>query len=348
MDPRRRGLLVVLLAAGSVLVGVLEGQALMIQQTPQDLYQAADQVVQGRVTGVSEGWNQDQSLIVTTVTVLPERTFKGGLSRGPVELAYPGGKVGALGLWVEDQPSIQPGEEALVFLKSVPGQAASLVGQIQGKYTLVDGVLQENGLPLDVFVQMMRGESGLSPASGNGGGSALACSWGPLGWTWPASQIPEVLRANSAGTSDTQGEFGAIRQGALAWNNVQNCSFWFNSGGTNSLTAPVRDGVNEIVWKPNAGSFVAATYIWYSGSNMLETDLVFNDNYLWSATQVCPSNAMDVWDVAAHELGHSVGLIDLYSSGCSDQTMYGYVSYGETKKRDLADQDILGAQTLYP
>jgi hypothetical protein len=220
------------------------------------------------------------------------------------------------------------------------------MGQVQGKYTVENGFLRENWRPVEDFLAECRGELAARPDGGEVG-LDLACTWAGLGWTWPSYKIPVVLYANSAGTGDTQGEFTGLQRGAVQWNNVPNCTFAFSAGGTNTRSAPVYDGTNEIVWKPNAGSYIAATYIWYQGSSMVETDWVFNDNYTWSVASTPPPNTMDVWDIFAHEAGHSVGLADLYSSGCSAQTMYGYASYGETLKRDLADQDIAGAQALY-
>ena len=56
---------------------------------------------------------------------------------------------------------------------------------------------------------------------------------------------------------------------------------------------------------------------------------------------------MDLQNIATHELGHSAGLNDIYSSTCSEVTMYGYSSYGETKKRTLEQPDITGLQKIY-
>jgi hypothetical protein len=56
---------------------------------------------------------------------------------------------------------------------------------------------------------------------------------------------------------------------------------------------------------------------------------------------------MDFENIATHELGHSVGLGDLYTDACSEQTMYGYADNGETKKRTLEAGDIKGVQELY-
>ncbi|MBA7643606.1 hypothetical protein ES703_51337 [subsurface metagenome] len=56
---------------------------------------------------------------------------------------------------------------------------------------------------------------------------------------------------------------------------------------------------------------------------------------------------MDLQNIATHELGHSVGLGDLYDDVASEETMYGLSEYGETKKRTLYLGDIAGIQKLY-
>ena len=56
---------------------------------------------------------------------------------------------------------------------------------------------------------------------------------------------------------------------------------------------------------------------------------------------------MDVQNIATHELGHAVGLGDLYESPCTEVTMYGYSADGETEKQTLEPDDITGLQELY-
>lgn len=79
---------------------------------------------------------------------------------------------------------------------------------------------------------------------------------------------------------------------------------------------------------------------------LVEWDQIYDDvDFDWSATG--ETGKMDFENIATHELGHSVGLGDLYTSECSEQTMYGYASNGETKKRTLEAGDITGIQKLY-
>ena len=56
---------------------------------------------------------------------------------------------------------------------------------------------------------------------------------------------------------------------------------------------------------------------------------------------------MDLQNIATHELGHGVGLADIYDTTCSAVTMYGYSNNGDIQKRTLEVPDIRGLQTLY-
>lgn len=113
------------------------------------------------------------------------------------------------------------------------------------------------------------------------------------------------------------------------------------------------DNKNEVyfadIGSPGA---IAITIVWgyFYGPpgqrELVEWDQVYDDvDYDWSATG--EAGKMDFENIATHELGHSVGLDDLYNTGCSEETMYGYADYGETKKRTLEAGDKTGVKKLY-
>ena len=56
---------------------------------------------------------------------------------------------------------------------------------------------------------------------------------------------------------------------------------------------------------------------------------------------------MDFLSIAIHEMGHTFGMLDLYTAECSMETMYGYGDNGEIHSRTLAVGDIIGLDILY-
>lgn len=97
---------------------------------------------------------------------------------------------------------------------------------------------------------------------------------------------------------------------------------------------------------------IAVTNVWgyfggaLSSRAIVEWDMLFNTNYNWGDASTNP-NLMDLQNIATHELGHSAGLADLYSTACNNETMFGYSTTGEITKRDLNTGDIKGIQSLY-
>ncbi len=113
------------------------------------------------------------------------------------------------------------------------------------------------------------------------------------------------------------------------------------------------DGVNEVyfgdIQTPGA---IAVTVVWgifdgpIEGRMLVEWDQVFDDTHFpWSITG--DPAKMDFENISTHEIGHAMGLIDLYDPVCYQNTMYGYASFGQTWKRTLEKGDINGINLLY-
>lgn len=96
---------------------------------------------------------------------------------------------------------------------------------------------------------------------------------------------------------------------------------------------------------------IAVTIVWgiFGGPTyqrkLVEWDQIYNTIYNWSSTG--EANKMDLDNIITHEKGHSFGMNDLYTSYCSEQTMFGWASLGETKKGSLEIGDITGINKLY-
>ena len=120
------------------------------------------------------------------------------------------------------------------------------------------------------------------------------------------------------------------------------------------------DGRNELSFGdyPQTG-VIAVTVVWgyFTGPpdlrEIFEFDILFDTDYNWgyagetNEDEDYDIEVMDLQNIATHELGHGLGLGDIYTDGCSDVTMFGFSTEGETKKRTLDDPDITGIQELY-
>src|SRR3989338_9896176 len=95
---------------------------------------------------------------------------------------------------------------------------------------------------------------------------------------------------------------------------------------------------------------IAVTSIWLKRTGrirqIVEFDILFNTDYTWGDARIDPTK-MDLQNIAIHEIGHGLGLDDIYLSTCSAVTMFGYSWEGDIAKRDLETPDIAGLRSLY-
>lgn len=112
------------------------------------------------------------------------------------------------------------------------------------------------------------------------------------------------------------------------------------------------DGTNEVVFGDvNSSGAIAVTIVWgVFGGNpssryLAEWDMIFDEvDFNWGIGDL---TKMDFENIATHELGHAVGMADLYTTGCNQETMFGYASEGQIIKQSLNAGDIAGISLLY-
>ncbi len=173
------------------------------------------------------------------------------------------------------------------------------------------------------------------------------------GGKWEKGSYPQPMPSSyyiNPNTADTADEMSAVLAAMSTWNNVAEADFFFRNGGTTTKADRASDGENVISWvNRDTGSIATNYYWWYTSdpSHIIESDIVFNDvNYDWSTDG--SAGTMDVQNIATHELGHSLVLLDLYGSADTHKTLYGYASLGETKKRSLEAEDRAAIAYVYP
>lgn len=155
---------------------------------------------------------------------------------------------------------------------------------------------------------------------------------------------------NTSGTSPVlpNEAINALRLAMDEWTNVPTSSFEFFYYGT-TANSYGRNNMNTVSFRNmGSSSTLAVNGFWFyvDTGEMVESDIEFNTYHSYGVNG--NAGVFDIQNIAAHEFGHSLSLKDLYSSADSEKTMYGYASSGETKKRNLHQDDIDGISFLYP
>jgi hypothetical protein len=179
----------------------------------------------------------------------------------------------------------------------------------------------------------------------------------PFGYTgrWPSGACTYYVNASDPTW------LSLFQQAAAQWN--AESSFKYTYGGSCTATDWVGNGKSEMFWTsiPDR-SVVSATGYWLSGttiggaltypprpyygpSTITEVDIGFNTAFDWGDATANPS-VMDVWSIAIHELGHGLGLKDLYGDPDSSKIMYGFGSEGNIS-RYLTPGDKAGVAWIY-
>ena len=170
----------------------------------------------------------------------------------------------------------------------------------------------------------------------------------PGSWTYnlnPASVPASVGSAN----------LGTIAGNGFAdWFSASGSKVTFTKGADTTKDRQAYDGKNIIAWGRTSGTALGVTYIRYlsSGGLVVDVDTIMNKKFLWSWSNsaTCADTASyDAENILTHELGHWMGLNDMYDvANYREATMYGYGAKGEAKKDTLTTGDKAGAAAIYP
>ena len=173
---------------------------------------------------------------------------------------------------------------------------------------------------------------------------------------WTTLSVSYVI--NPRNPQGLAGSFvtSAVSTSAETWDDATSKDLMGSYTVDTAIAYGVQDYKNAIDFGnyPTAG-VIAVTTVWYNPATkaIVEFDVRFDTDWTWGDADsnndglVDNPNVMDLQNIAIHELGHGVGLGDVYNSACSLVTMYGYSNYGEIIKRTLDAADITGLRTLY-
>lgn len=141
----------------------------------------------------------------------------------------------------------------------------------------------------------------------------------------------------------------AINKAGNTWSSE--AYFTLSYAGTTPNTQSSRNSKNEIMFSKLGSNTIGQASYWFSGSKILECDLILNSSMKWSTDDKTPSGYYDVQTITLHEMGHWLNLRDLYGNygdGEYDQgkVMYGF-GYTGRNKRNLHPDDADGIYWIY-
>ncbi len=104
----------------SIALGAYTSASIAYPPSPAQMFTNSDAVFTGTVLDVTTRWGEgNESIIITVVRLDVEGLAKGEPQGNPIEVNIPGGQMGDVGVWVEDQPTFTVGEHVLLYLRSV-------------------------------------------------------------------------------------------------------------------------------------------------------------------------------------------------------------------------------------
>lgn len=165
-------------------------------------------------------------------------------------------------------------------------------------------------------------------------GAAVACN-ATGGFThWNYKSIGWRLNTANQGWGKTT----AVSNAMASWTNVTGADHVLTYAGT-TTAGWATDGVNTLLWASGngcTGSCLAITaLVLQSGQMIVETDISFNNNVTWTTTGA----NYDTEAVAAHELGHSLGIH--HTEAGTTPTMYAYYFGSAGRSLETDDRSAL-------
>lgn len=219
---------------------------------------------------------------------------------------------------------------------------------------LLASPLGEGSLKLEVFERKIRMKNHRSLTSTCNVTDKDATNFSLIGTKLPTNT---TYRLNPSVPFSISSNLNTIVNNSFdSWESPSGVSF--TKGANTSKNRSAYDGQNIIAWNRLSLSTLGATYIRYNPDTgaVVDVDTIMNSRHAWTWTnpssvnvdqQCAATNAYDAQNILVHELGHWMGLRDLYGSQDEDNTMFGYASKNELKKDTLEQGDLDGTIQIY-
>lgn len=329
----------------------------------------ADLIVRGRVISSKARWNSEHTQIISEQQVAVHYTLA-GKSPAVLRLATPGGYLPeeGIGLFVSDTPTLQVGEEALLFLHAQTSEFAA-VDSVVGKLSVVNGQIQSDGNMAQLTIQeaVAQVESALHGARLQ---SSLPANWQEIeaqslvaaaavtapdnyvysGYKWNVNEVGFVVNPQSASIGAGNGTADDFRRAIVAaattWGMDPNADFNLVYAGPTTAANTSRNHANEVLFVSRPDRLAAGiAELWFNSRNeILEADIFINDVYAWDTTGAPASSELDLQSTVVHEFGHWLAL---GHDDTPEAVMAATVTSGALR-RVLHINDSAGIEFIYP
>jgi hypothetical protein len=118
---------------GQIVVKQSGGAGMLIKECSDKAYitQTADYIVEGTVEKVESRWNEERTGIFTYTDLRIENYVKGApFSENTLQIVTPGGTVGDISQWAEDQPIFHEGKKVRIYFEWYNGEFSIVCAQL--------------------------------------------------------------------------------------------------------------------------------------------------------------------------------------------------------------------------
>jgi len=120
------------MSEGQIIVKQPGGAGLLTAGCADKSYitEIADYIIEGTVEKVESRWDEERTSIFTYTDLSTEKYIKGApLAEDKLRIVTPGGTVGEISQWAEDQPIFQEGKKVRIYFQETNGEFSIVCAQ---------------------------------------------------------------------------------------------------------------------------------------------------------------------------------------------------------------------------